>query len=243
MVAYTAPAGTARRDVLRWGLCFGAMAALHAGAAVALLHMRSLSDDGFVAGAAVVMIDIPETPAAMPVPDRNLAPGPEQPEQEAVPDRKEETKPPEETEVALPDPEPPKPEPPAEEKQATAPPPVTAVANAPATAGVEQPQPPSAAVRRWQSGLSAQIARTKRYPQKALARREEGRVIVAFTIDRDGKVLENRVIGSSGSSDLDQEALSSVIRAQPLPKPPRDAKDTDLSFTVGIGFARPPSGW
>lgn len=239
MATGTIPAETARRDALHWGLCFAVIAAAHAAAAFALVHAPQLSEDGFVAGAAVVMIDIPETPAAMPVPDRNLAPGPDLPASEAVPDVKEETKPPEETaEVALPDPEPPKPEPPAEEKQATAPAPVTAVAPAPATAGVETPQPATVAVKRWQSGLSARLARAKRYPQKALARHEEGRGVVALTIDRDGRVVDSRVLESSGSADLDQELLAMVIRAQPLPKPPPDATDADLTITLPVKFSK-----
>lgn len=234
---------TSPREALRWGACFVVVAGVHVGAAVALLQAPG-ADDGFTAGAAVMMVDLPDAPAATPVPDRNMAPGPDvQQEAAEAPDRREETKPPEETaEVELPDPEPPRPTPPAEEIH-TAPPPVTAVAVAPPTAGVDLPQPPSKMVKRWQSGLSAQIARNKRYPQKARVRHEEGRVIVAFTIDRDGKLVDNRVLRSSGSDDLDQEALSSVVRAQPLPKPPADAKDIDLTFTVPFDFARPPTGW
>jgi protein TonB len=203
------------------------------------LHAPASADDGFVAGAAVVMVDLSETPAAMPVPDRNLPPGPEQEAVQATPDVKEETRPPEETaEVALPEPEPPKPEPPAEEKQATAPPPVTAVANVSATtAGVDTPQRPSRAFLLWQSGLQAQIKRAERYPPNAAARREQGYVRISFTIDRNGHVLESHVLESSGFADLDQEFLAMVARAQPLPKPPAETKDSELTFTMGTRFS------
>jgi periplasmic protein TonB len=234
------PAGTVRRDVLRWGLCFVFVAATHAAAAFALFYAPPSSDSDFMAGAAVVMVDLPETPAATATPPTDLAVGPEEVQSEATPPPKEETKPPEETaEVALPEPEPPKPEPPAEQKQATALPSVAlAVPNeAPPTAGVDTPQPPSVSVRRWQSALSAQIAAKKGYPPKARARHEEGFVRINFTIDRNGHVLDSRVVESSGSPDLDQELLSMVSRAQPLPRPPSDAKAADLSVTVGMKFS------
>jgi protein TonB len=233
------PAGTVRRDGLRWGLCFVLVAATHAAAAFALFYAPPSSDSDFMAGAAVVMVDLPEMPAAIPTPPTELPPGPPEEQSEATPPPKEETKPPEQTaEVALPEPEPPKPEPPTEARQATAPPPVEGH-EAQTTAGVESPEPPqrtSSAVLRWQSGLQAQIASKKRYPAKLVAHHDEGRVLVTFRIDRDGKVLESRVLESSGSSDLDQEALSTLTRAEPLPKPPANAKDSDLSFTVGMKF-------
>lgn len=239
MTALAMPAATARRDALCWGLCFAAVAAAHAAAAMVLLYAPSASDDDFVAGAAVVMIDLPAAPAAMAPSPSDLPAGREEEQSEATPPPKEQTKPPEQTaEVALPEPEPPKPIPPAEERQATAPPSAIALPDAaPPTAGVETPQPPSVAVRRWQSGLSAQIARQKRYPAKALTRHEEGFVRITFTIDRDGRVLDSRVLESSGFSDLDHEFLSMVTRAEPLPKPPADAREADLSITVGMRFS------
>jgi periplasmic protein TonB len=233
-------AGTVRRDVLRWGICFVAVAASHAAAALALLYTPSSSDADFVAGASVVMLDLPDVPAALPTPQSDSAVGPEEVQSEATPPPKEETKPPEETaEVALPEPEPPKPQPPAEDMHMTRPPSVAiAVPNeAPPTAGVDTPRAPSAALLRWQSGMQAQIASKKDYPARARARHEEGFVRITFRIDRNGHVLDSRVIQSSGSSDLDQELLSMVSRAQPLPKPPPDAKDADLSVTLGMKFS------
>jgi periplasmic protein TonB len=231
------------RGAFRWAFSLAVVAAAHGAAMLAFLNNPASSDSDFAAGAAVVMIDLPEAAAATATPPSDLAPGPEEPQSESTPPPKEETKPPEQVaEVALPEPEPPKPEPPAEEKPATAPPSVVlAIPNeAPPTAGVEvpqQPRPPSPTVRRWQSGLSAQIARFKRYPAKALARREQGVVRIAFTLDRNGRVLESRILESSGSSDLDQEFLAMLVRAQPLPKPPPDAQPADLLFVMATKFS------
>jgi protein TonB len=207
---------------------------------MALLRNSSASDSDFVAGAPVVMLDLQQTPAAMPTPPSDLAPGPEEAPSEETPPPKEETKPPEQVaEVALPVPEPPKPEPPAEARPATALPSVAIAVpdEAPPTAGVETPRPLSASILGWQSKLSAQIARFKRYPAGAQARHEEGVVRLAFTIDRKGRVLETRIVESSGSGELDNEFLSMLVRSQPLPKPPGDAQESDLSFVMGMRFS------
>jgi protein TonB len=242
MTALARPVERPAHGAFRWALSFAVVASAHSAALLALLRSPPPSDFDFAAGAAVVMIDLPEAPAAMATPPSDVTPGPEEAQSEQTPPPKEETKPPEQVaEVALPEPEPPKPEPPAEEKPATAPPSVVLdIPNeAPPTAGVEAPQqqPPSAAIRRWQSGLSAQIARFKRYPAKALARREQGVVRITFTIDRNGRVLESRILESSGSPELDQEFLAMLVRAQPLPKPPPDAKPADLLFVMATRFS------
>lgn len=232
--------GRPGHGAFRWGLSFAAVAAAHGAAVLALLNSPPSSESGFVAGAAVVMIDLPEAPAALSKPPSDLAPGPEEEPSEATPPPKEETKPPEQmADVALPEPEPPKPEPPAEEKPGTAPPPVMALpTEAPSTAGAEVRQPPSVAVKGWQSILHALISRMTRYPSKARARGEQGRVEVTIRVDRAGRLIDRSITKSSGWSDLDQELFLVVARA-PLPKPPPDAKDDDLWMTFGMNFTIP----
>ncbi len=43
-------------------------------------------------------------------------------------------------------------------------------------------------------------------------------------------------VESSGSSDLDQEALAMLTRAQPMPRPPDRIPTRELSFLVPIKF-------
>jgi periplasmic protein TonB len=244
VTSFAMPAGGSGHGAFRWGLSFAVAAAAHGAALLGLLNSPPSSESGFVAGAAVVTIDLPDAPAAAASPPSDLAPGPEEALSEATPPPKEETKQPEQVaDVALPEPDPPRPEPPAEEKQATAPPPVMVLpAEAPSTAGVELPQPPSPAViLRWQSGLSAQIARAKRYPPKAAERRQYGTAKVAFRIDDDGRVVESRILESSGWPDLDQEALLTVVRAQPYAKPPPGTKPEDLRIIFPLVFSPPKS--
>jgi len=236
MTSLAVPFENSRGDALRWGICFAAVIALHGATALALLR-HAPSDSGFDAGVAVVMIELPEAPAAFATPPTDLAPGPTEPETEQTPPPTEETKPPEEVaEAALPQPEPPKPEPPAEEKPPTAVPSVAMVPTIPAPPLAGAAVEPSAAIRRWESGLVAHIERFKRYPPEARARGERGSARVAFTIDRDGWVRESRIVETSGSTELDRECLAMLARAQPMPKPPSQAQTSELSFVVPVRF-------
>jgi protein TonB len=224
-----------RADTARWIACFVVAVAAHGVAALTLLPSTEASD--FDAGAPVVMLELPEMPAAPSTPPSDLAPGPPETESDPTPPPKEETKPIEqEAEVALPTPEPPKPAPPVEQHEATAAPsvempPSTAT---PPTPGAEVRTP--ASLIRWQSALSAHLARFKRYPAAARAHREQGIAKVAFTIDHDGHLLSSHIVQSSGSSLLDGETLDMLARAQPMPKPPGNAPDSALSFVVPVRF-------
>src|SRR5215470_13048501 len=197
MSALAMPFENPRNGMMRWGLCFAAAVAAHGAAALALL-LNPSSDSDFDAGAPVVMIELPEAPAAFATPPSDLAPGPPEPESEQTPPPKEETKPPEEVaEVALPAPEPPKPEPPAEEKPPTAMPSVVMPTTpAPPVAGAAV-HPSDASVRRWESALVAHIERFKRYPAEARAHGHQGLARVAFTIDRDGHLRVSRILQTS----------------------------------------------
>lgn len=220
MTALALPSGMAPRDAFRWGVCFAVVVAVHVAAALALISSPEETDFGVDTQA--VMLDLPESLSNSVAPPTELAPGPKQEESEQTPPPKEETKPPEqESDVALPMPEPPKPEPPQEEHQATAP--------------VASRAPPKSVVR-WQGALAAHIEKFKRYPSEARARGEQGVAKVAFTIDHEGHLLSSRIVQSSGYAVLDQESLTMLVRAQPMPRPPEDVPDTQLSFIVPVRF-------
>jgi hypothetical protein len=44
---------------------------------------------------------------------------------------------------------------------------------------------------------------------------------------------------SSGSATLDQETLAMLMRAQPMPQPPEQVSDRELSFVVPVRFSLP----
>ena len=79
---------------------------------------------------------------------------------------------------------------------------------------------------KWQSRLMAHLERRKRYPAGSRSRGETGIVTVRFTIDDGGNVLAVALAGSSGFPELDQEVLSLLRRASPLPPPPPGVKKT-----------------
>ncbi|WP_421566604.1 energy transducer TonB [Ochrobactrum sp. EDr1-4] len=88
---------------------------------------------------------------------------------------------------------------------------------------------------RWQSRLMAHLERRKKYPSGAKSRREEGVVYVRFRIDDTGKVLSTSLARSSGWPELDNEVLSLVQRASPVPAPPPSVNKT---ITAPVRFNR-----
>jgi protein TonB len=91
-------------------------------------------------------------------------------------------------------------------------------------------------VRKWQMTVNTRLNQYKRYPAQARARHHEGRVIVAFTLDTEGHVVNSKIVKSSGSAILDQETLDLITRAQPYPVPPNGAGGQDLFLQVPIAY-------
>jgi protein TonB len=88
----------------------------------------------------------------------------------------------------------------------------------------------------WEKALVSHLNRFKRYPDRARIRRHQGNVRVSFTIDRTGRVTASRVVGSSGSPALDDEALAVLQRASPLPAPPAQVPGESFNWTMPIQF-------
>jgi periplasmic protein TonB len=228
MTALALPMST-REESVRWSTCFAAVVFAHGLAAWMLLHAPPPSE--FNAGAPMdVTLDLSDVVSAPSLPN-DVEPVPETDPTPPLPE--EQPKPIEpEAELALPMPEPPRP---LEEEKPAAQPSVAAVATTtPTVAGAEVEQ--SAPRSRWESLLVAHIERFKRYPAEARSRGEQGIVQVFFTIDREGWVRASRVLKSSGYSELDNEVLSMLVRAQPMPKPPGQVSGTEMSFAVPVHF-------
>jgi periplasmic protein TonB len=209
-----------RAEFARWAVCFAVVVTAHGLGAMAIMDNATEESD-FGVDTPVVVVDLPESFVQSPATVQDLPPGPLQEEEsDPTPPQREEKPPEPEAELSLPIPEPPKLKPPSEEKHATAPP----QANAPR------------AIARWESTLAAHLERFKHYPDKARARGDQGTTTVAFTIDHDGRLVTSRIVQSSGSETLDEETLAMLVRAQPLPKPPDNVLDSELSFVVPVKF-------
>ena len=72
----------------------------------------------------------------------------------------------------------------------------------------------------WGSRVMARIQQAKRYPVAARLQHQEAKMIVKIVIDRSGKLVSAALVGTSGYSLLDTEAIAAVHRAAPFPKPP-----------------------
>jgi len=235
-------------DSWRWGICFALALCFHVAGAMALVAKWSESSD-LVANAPVIMIDLAPVAVAPEIvpndmPPDQVAARQEEPEPEPEPPKpieKVDLPPPEvKAEVTLPPPPPKVVEKPKEKK----PDKKKSVARAPSAAPERSdraaaPLPgassrDSNAVPSWRSQLVARLERYKRYPSDA--RGDNGTTQVAFRVDRSGGVHNARIARSSGSSLLDRETLALLERAQPMPAPPPEASEADLSVVAPVRY-------
>ncbi len=90
----------------------------------------------------------------------------------------------------------------------------------------------------WRSALAAWLQQHRTYPEAARRGGVEGRVVVHFTMDRQGTVTEVTLVRSSGSAVLD-EAATGLLRGSHLPPPPAPAPDS-ISITLPIRYSLSP---
>jgi periplasmic protein TonB len=237
-------------DLRRWVIS-GAIVVLAYGAvAAAMLKWHEEIEAEELSGA--IVVEFAPAPVGPAVVNTDIPPGPEQVMSEAVPE-KVETAPPEEPPPEVkpaPNPEVPveptpqevKPEP----RQEPRPPvPTTSAPQAMPTQTALVPAAPlqgrptpriSTAIPSWTSRLAAALERNKRYPPAAQARGEQGVTQVFFTLDRQGHLIDSRIVRSSGAPILDDEAIALLHRAQPFPPPPAELSGPQVGLTVPIRF-------
>ena len=221
------------RELARWVIAGAIVLGVHAGALIYLLAVHEPDVVGSNMDVVTVeLAPIDSTPDAL---EQNLAPAPEtmvesnplpdlpkpqeQPKEEVKLERQPDEAP---AEVPLPVEKPP-------EKVQDSPPP------APVTAQRVKGGAPK--VEPWQTNLMRQLQRFKRYPALAQSRKEEGVVLLSFSLDRSGHVLAHSIARSSGHADLDNEVLAMIMRAEPLPPFPESMSQTQIDLTVPIRFS------
>ena len=122
-------------------------------------------------------------------------------------------------------------------QETSAPPPVEAPpAEKPAAPKAGLSSKPTEATMSWQKSLVHHLNKHKKYPHEARKNGAEGVANVAFTIDRSGKVIESKLIHSSGSDLLDKEAIEVLERASPFPTPPSDMPNITIKLSLPIQF-------
>ena len=84
--------------------------------------------------------------------------------------------------------------------------------------------------------LSAWLESHKHYPDTAREHGEEGHVVLRFSVDRSGRVLDYAVISSSGYSDLDR-SIEEMMRNASLPPFPAGMPQREMQISVTIRFS------
>jgi protein TonB len=84
--------------------------------------------------------------------------------------------------------------------------------------------------------LHRALERSKEYPRAARQRRQQGRAMLRFAIDRAGNVLNYRIEKSTGYATLDRAVVAMIERASPLPPIPADMAGDRLEVVVPIPF-------
>jgi|SRR5579862_2649054 periplasmic protein TonB len=207
------------RDLRRWAIAAAVVLGVHLAAIAGYVYMHrpdEIGDD-----TTPIAVDFAPTQDTVDQPE--VAPVPEQPPKEI---------------------EKPPPPPPPEPQAVIAPP-----EEKPPPPKVEEQKPPTPAmaartkggaphvVPAWQTSLVRHLEQYKRYPGAAQSRGEEGVVLLSFSVDRTGHVLEHHVVRSSGYPALDDEVMSMIERAQPLPPFPPTMTEAKLELTVPIRFS------
>jgi protein TonB len=251
-------------DLRRWAICGAIIVLAHGAIAASVVNWHETVEPA--EPAAAIVIEFSPVPVAPAAPPTEIAPGPEQVMSEASRERPveqvEEKQKIEEKLASRPVEEPPpeiKPapnpdvalEPPHQEvtraqpQNPLTPAPMTSAPQAlpeqtaalPAAPMQGRPTPNrSSAVPTWKTEILALLERNKRYPEAAQSRHQQGTAQVFFSLDRQGRVIDSRVVRSSGASSLDDEALALLRRAQPFPPPPPELPGPRVDLNVPIRF-------
>jgi len=80
------------------------------------------------------------------------------------------------------------------------------------------------------------VANAKTYPRIAKRRGMEGQPVIAFTLNRLGRLTKTDLAQSSGYKLLDQAAMEAVHEAAPYPEIPAELKTETYKFKLPVSF-------
>jgi protein TonB len=83
--------------------------------------------------------------------------------------------------------------------------------------------------------LMAWLERHKEYPRRAKLRRQEGAALLVFAIDREGRLLDYRIVNGTGHELLDKEVAQMIERASPLPAVPPEIIEWEAAQKAARG--------
>ena len=91
-------------------------------------------------------------------------------------------------------------------------------------------------LRSWQRSIAKAVASKQVYPRSALRREIEGSAKVRVTVDRSGKIASFEMIQATGHDELDREVPKLMNRIDPLPAPPADVSEDQLTFVLPLSW-------
>ena len=91
-------------------------------------------------------------------------------------------------------------------------------------------------VARYAGQLKGRLEESMHYPRAARLAGQEGKVVVRFVIDRNGRVLSIVLEQASGHAILDREAVEMIERGEPFPVMPTEMGDDVLELRVPIAY-------
>lgn len=113
---------------------------------------------------------------------------------------------------------------------------------APASSAAPSAAPDARMVSDYYRRLEGHLARYHAYPGGLRGERPTGTVQIGLIVRRDGKVMDAWVQRSSGVAGLDEAALATVRRAEPLPSLPSDLPGA-IDLVVPLNYeTRPGAG-
>jgi protein TonB len=94
----------------------------------------------------------------------------------------------------------------------------------------------SAAYSTYLQTVKDSIVRAWEYPERASEGKEQGKVDVEFTIQKNGNLQNVQILRSSGFSDLDREAIRAVSAASPFNPIPDQIELDQLSIRFTFNY-------
>ena len=84
--------------------------------------------------------------------------------------------------------------------------------------------------------IKERIGQRWRYPPEAIERLLEGRLMVFFSLTREGNMIRIKIIQNSGHEILDEEALRAVRTASPFPPFPEHIRVSRLNIKATFDY-------
>ncbi len=88
----------------------------------------------------------------------------------------------------------------------------------------------------WQKEVRKKVAKKQSYPRAALRKELQGQAKVEINVDRDGNIVAHNLTSSTGHDILDREVPKLMKRASPLPAPPAEATDGQLTMVIPLAW-------